>query len=187
MRRALALIAAVVLVASFAGSAAASAAVPKGSSFVGNFAMSDMSDASGTAVGWANVEIRAATQQTLVPGHYDFRGAKGYSIREGHAVLGLTEFWYDSGHGADSNVAYTEGVECLYTDLGVKDCHAFTAMFVDVLDPAATDWVEFQRQDPNDPSQDPNKPETWTKSQFFVGKGSFVLHCVASSCPTGVL
>jgi hypothetical protein len=83
-----------------------------------------------------------------------------------------------------SNVAYAEGVECLYTEPGAKSCHAFTGMFVDVLDPAATDWVEFQGQDPNNPSHDPNDPTTWDKSQFFVGKGAFVLYCVGSSCPT---
>jgi hypothetical protein len=182
MRRLVALLSAVVLVASLAGSAAASPEEPQGSSFVGNFEMINMAD--GTAAGWANVEIRVATDQRLVPGSYDFRGAKGSPIREGHAVLGVTGFWYDFGHGADSNVAYTEGVECLYTDPGAKDCHAFTGMFVDVLDPAATDWVEFQTQDPNNPNHDPNDPTTWDKFQFFVGKGSFVLRCVGSSCPT---
>jgi hypothetical protein len=184
MRRFVALISAVLLVASFAGSAAATSAVPDSSSFVGHFQISDMSDPDGTAVGWADVEIRVPTDQRLVPGHFDFVGAKGNSIRESHAVLGLAEFWFDSGHGNDANVAYTEGVECLYTDPGTKFCHAFTAMFVDVLDPASTDWVEFQGQDPNDPGQDPNNPETWTKSWFYVGKGSFVLRCVGPSCPT---
>lgn len=184
MRRMLALVSAIVLAATLAGSAAAAPAVAKSSSFVGNFAMSEMSDSPGPVVGWANVEIRAQTDQKIVPGSYDFRGAKDYPIREAHAVLGLTEFWFDSGHGADSYVAYTEGVECLFTNPYVQDCHAFSAMFVDVLDPAARDWVEFQRHDPNDSSQDPTKPATWTRSQFFVEKGSFVLHCVRSSCPT---
>jgi hypothetical protein len=181
MRRVLALVSAVVLVASLAGSAAATPAAPQSSSFVGNF---EMITPDGTAAGWANVEIRVATEQSLVPGHYDFRGAKGSPIREGHAVLGVTGFWFDFGHGADSNVAYTEGVECLYTDPGAKDCHAFTGMFVDVIDPAATDWVEFQTQDPNNASHDPNDPTTWDKFLFSVGKGSFVLRCVGPSCPT---
>jgi hypothetical protein len=182
MRRVLALISAVVLVASLAGSAAATPAVPQSSSFVGNFEMINMND--GTAAGWANVEIRVPTDQSLVPGSYDFRGAKGWLIRESHAVLGVAGFWHDSTNQGGSNVAYTEGVECLYTDPGAKYCHAFTGMFVDVLDPAATDWVEFQGQDPNDPSHDLNDPTTWDKFQFFVGKGSFVLRCVGPSCPT---
>jgi len=182
MRRVLALIAAIVLVAAFAGSAAATPAGPEGSSFVGKFEMINMDD--GTASGWANVEIRVATEQRLAPGSYDFLGARGYSIREAHAVLGSSGFWLDSGHGADSHVAYFQGVECLYTDPGAQDCHAVTGMFVDVLDPTARDWVEFLRHDPNDTAQDPNDPETWTRSQFFVGKGAFVLNCVWTTCPT---
>jgi len=181
MRRLVALLSAVVLVASLAGSAAATPEVRQVSSFVGNF---EMLNPDGTAAGWANVEIRVPTDQSLVPGSYDFRGTKGWPIREGHAVLGSAGFWFDFGHGADSNVAYTEGVECLYTDPGAKYCHAFTGMFVDVLDPAATDWVEFQGQDPNNPNHDPNDPTTWEKFFFYVGNGSFVLRCVGSSCPT---
>jgi hypothetical protein len=182
MRRLLALVSAVVLVASLAGSAAATPAQPRDSSFVGNFEMINPDD--GTAVGWATVEIRVATEKNLVPGFYDFHGAKGFPIREGRAVLGHTGFWFDFGHAADSNVAYTEGVECLYTDPGAKDCHAFTGMFVDVLDPAESDWVEFQTQDPFNASHDPNDPTTWDKFQFLVGKGAFVLNCIGTSCPT---
>jgi len=181
MRRLVALLSAVVLVASLAGSAAATPAEPDSSSFVGNF---EMINPDGTAAGWANVEIRMPTEQRLVPGHYDFRGVKGWPIREGHAVLGVAGFWYDSTNQGGSNVAYTEGVECLYTDPGAKYCHAFTGMFVDVLDPAAIDWVEFQGQDPSNPNHDPNDPTTWEKFLFYLGKGAFELRCVGTSCPT---
>jgi hypothetical protein len=178
MRRVLALLSAFVLVASLAGSAAATSAVPDSSSFVGNF---ELLNPDGTVAGMANVDLRVPTEQRLVPGSYDFYGAPGNSIRQSHAVLGFTEFWFDFGNRSDANVAYTEGVECLYTDPGAKFCHAFTGTFVDVLDPAAADWVEFQGQDPTNPNSDPT---TWEKHVFYVGKGSFVLRCVGSSCPT---
>jgi hypothetical protein len=182
MRRLVALLSAGVLVASLAGSAAATPAVPHSSSFVGNFEMINPDD--GTVTGWAKVEIRMATETNLVPGFYDFHGAKGFPIREGRAVLGNTQFWFDFGHGADSNVAYTEGVECLYTEPGAKNCHAFTGMFVDVLDPAESDWVYFQSQDPTNANHDPNDPTTWDVFFFYVGKGAFALNCIGTSCPT---
>jgi hypothetical protein len=173
MRRFVALASAAMLVASLAGSAAATSAVPDSSSFVGNF---ELLNPDGTAAGWAKVEIQMPTQQHLVPGSYDFVGAKSNSIREGHAVLGVAGFWHDSIANGGSNVAYTEGVECLYTDPGAKYCHAFTGMFVDVLDQAAPDYVVFEGQNPD--------TLAWDEFFFHVGKGSFVLRCVGSSCPT---
>lgn len=174
MRRVLALTAAIVLLATFAGGSAASATVPEASSFVGQFELTDGDG--GPVVGWANVEARVPTTQNLVPGSYDFTGAVGNWIRESHAVIGSTSFWFDEGHGADSYVAYIDGVECIYSEPGAKFCHAFTGMFVDPLDPAASEWVEFRGQDPD--------TLEWTSMVFYVGRGAFVLHCVAATCPT---
>ena len=173
MRRFVALLSAVLLVASVAGSAAATSVVPDSSSFVGNF---EMLNPDGTSAGWAKVQIQMPTEQRLVPGSYDFVGANGNSIREGHAVLGIAGFWHDSIANGGSNVAYTEGVECLYTDPGAKYCHAFTGMFVDVLDREAPDYVVFEGQNPD--------TLAWDEFFFYVGKGTFVLRCVGSSCPT---
>ncbi|HET9522175.1 MAG TPA: hypothetical protein VFO73_14095, partial [Candidatus Limnocylindrales bacterium] len=108
MRRPIALAAAVLLAASLAGSSVASTSASK-LRFTGDFVQ--LSDA-GEAMGRITAQLFEPTQQQLVPGSYDFVGASGNFVRESHAVIGHTAFWFDPGHEGGSNVAYGDGVEC---------------------------------------------------------------------------
>jgi hypothetical protein len=145
MRRVASLIAALVLVASPAGSSLAAGPVGA-SSFSGSF---ELLAEDGTLLGHATAKLFQATDQRLVPGSYDFIGAPSNWIRESHAQIGGTAFYHDPHHwpngatypGAD--VAYGWGVECIYSEPGNAICHDFAVMFIDNLDPSVPNQVAF--------------------------------------------
>jgi len=163
MRRIVSLLAALALVAGLAGSSVA-ASGPK-SSFVGDF---DLLTADGTLLGHASAQLFEPTDQRLVPGRYDFKGAADNTIRESHAQIGRVDFWYDDYLRPPTNVAFGEGVECVYYGPNDADCHPWAVMFVDNLDPAARDEVAFAISKLTDGDWD---FQYWQ----FVGKGEFVL------------
>lgn len=171
MRRVLALLAAVGLVASLAASSVAAAPTVPRNSFVGDFALLD--EGTGAVVGYVTAQLSPATDQRLVPGHYDFYGVPGNWILESHSQIGRVDFWFDPdnpGPGlGGSNVAFAEGVECLYLNPGDSICHEFAVMFIDDLDPALPDQVAFANRNPSTGDWDFN----WW---YHVGKGSFVLN-----------
>jgi hypothetical protein len=170
MRRMMALIATVGLVASLAASSVAAAPVVPRNSFVGDFEF--VEEGTGAVVGYVTAQLSLPTTQRLVPGHYDFYGVPGNWIRESHAQIGRVEFWFDPAHpGPDlggSNVAFAEGVECLYLNPGDSICHEFAVMFIDDLNRALPDQVAFANRDPD--------TGEWAFDWWYhVGKGSFVL------------
>jgi hypothetical protein len=139
MRRPIALAAAVVLAASLAGSSVASTSASK-LRFTGDFVQ--LSDA-GEAMGRITAQLFEPTQQQLVPGSYDFVGAPGNGVRESHAVIGHTAFWFDPGHEGGSNVAYGDGVECVFFGVNDSVCHEWAVMFIDPVDGSVPNQVAF--------------------------------------------
>lgn len=170
MRRLLPLLTTVGLVASLAASSVAAAPVVPRNSFIGDFELVD--GGSGAVVGRITAQLSLPTDQRLVPGRYDFYGAPGNWIRESHSQIGSVQFWFDPNNPAPglggSNVAFAEGVECLYLNPGDSRCHEFAVMFVDDLDPALPDQVAFANRNPDTGDWDFN----WW---YQVGKGAFVV------------
>lgn len=170
MRRTLALAAAIVLGASLAGSSLAVEGSAK-LSFTGDFVQ--IGD-DGTVMGRIVAQLGQPTQQHLVPGSFDFQGAPGNGVRESHAVIGATSFWYDPNHEGGSDVAYGEGVECVFFGVGDSTCHEWAVMFIDVRDQAVPNQVAFSTvKDANgafDFSLDTG--QAWW---YTVGRGDFVM------------
>lgn len=168
VRRIAAILLAAGLVAS-AGSTALVSAAPR-NSFVGDF---DLVDGSGVVVGHIKASLFEPTDQRLVPGSYDFRGVPGNVIRESHAQVGNSGWWYDPNHptpgSGGSNVGLGEGVECLYFGPNDTVCHTWAVMYIDVLDPAERDQVAFAN------NRDPDTGEWLFEWWFWVGKGEFNL------------
>ena len=176
MRRVLALLAATGLVASLAASSVAAAPNAARPLFIGEFDL--VTDDGATIAGHVSAELRLPTGSQLVPGSYSFYGVPGWGIRESHSQLGHVSFWFDPGNPGSglggSNVAFADGVECLYfTDPGNAFCHEFAVMFIDDLDPSLPDQVAFADTHLADGG--------WDFTMWFkVGKGAFVLAMPAS-------
>jgi hypothetical protein len=171
MRRIVSLVAALLLVGSLAGSSLASGPAPKQNSFTGDFNL--LSEDGSVLLGHATVSLFPATDKRLVPGSYDFKGAPGNAIRESHAQIGQSGFWYekdwgDVGNVRGANVAFGQGVECVYFEVNNADCHLFALQFVDPLDPALPRMAAFANSKNADGSWD----FQWWQ---MVGKGHFVL------------
>ena len=166
MRRLLALMAAIALVASLSVSSVAAGSRERASSFHGDFNLAE--EWTGRVVGRISADLSMPTDRQLVPGHYDFDGARGNAILESHSQIGNALFWYDANNQpGGSNVAFGEGVECIYFGPNNTGCGPFAVMFVDNLDPAIPDQVAFAN------SKDANG---WVFSYWYhVGKGSFKL------------
>jgi hypothetical protein len=173
-RRSLALIAGLVLVATAATS---SLAAPSRNHFSGDF---DLVTGDGVIAGHVTAQLFEPTDSRLVPGSYDFVGVPGWGIRESHSQIGVVNWWYDANNPepglGGSNVAFAEGVECLYFGPGDSFCHAFAVMFVDVIDPSLPNQVAFADHHVNgDPSAE------WEFDMWFtVGAGDFVLRYVGA-------
>jgi hypothetical protein len=169
MRRVLALIAAIVLVGSLAGSSLA-AGTPQ-NSFTGDF---DLMAEDGPLLGHVTAKLFEPTDQRLVPGAYDFMGAPSNWIRESHAQIGGIDFWYDPNHEPNgaairgANVAFGWGVECIYVGPGDSICHDFAVMFIDNVDPSVPNQVAFANSKLDNGEFD---FQYWQ----VAGKGSFVL------------
>jgi hypothetical protein len=168
------LFAALVLVGSLAGSSLAADTAPK-NSFTGDFTL--LTEDGSIVLGRATVSLFTPTDQRLVPGSYDFKGASTnpFGLRESHAQIGRSGFWFEPDWGKDdpskvsgANVAFGEGVECVYFEVGDAGCHLFALQFVDPLDPTLPRMAAF--------ANSKNEDGSWN-FQFWrmVGKGDFVL------------
>lgn len=155
MRRLVALVAAMLLVASLTGSSLAAAGGPKSSSLSGSFDLLTGDDPP-VLLGHAIVQLFEPTEQRLVPGSYDFIGAAGNPILESHAQIGQTHFGFAAEHWAigaaypGANIAIGEGVECVYYGPNETDCHGFAVEFIDPLDPAGRHEAVFANQKDED-------------------------------------
>jgi hypothetical protein len=107
-----------------------------------------------------------------VPGSYDFRGASDNWIRESHAVIGATSFWFDPDHDPagstipGAHVAAGDGVECVFAGPNDAVCHEWTVTYVDNVDAMVRDEVRFTWENPDN---------SWGEATQFVGKGTFTL------------
>jgi hypothetical protein len=171
MRRVFALAAAIVLGATVSGSGLAAAGSAK-LSFSGDFVQLA---GDGTVMGRIVAELGLPSEQNLVPGTYDFQGAPGNWVRESHAVIGHTAYWYDPGHEGGSDVAYGEGVECAFFGVGDATCHEWAVMFIDVRDAAVPNQVAFSIVRDANGAFDFNT-ETGQAWWYTVGRGDFVMH-----------
>ena len=164
MRRLMAILSALALVASLAGSAAASPAVPRSSSFVGSF------DAyvDGQPVGHINAVLWPTTKSQPVGGSYSTSGPLGSSV----AIPTEVVFY----HHATYNEVWFNGLE-VGTGYGKT---AFTGHFVDNFNASTPDTVEFWAQ-PMGPVGAPggfvftNASGNPNYYGLTVGKGTFVI------------
>ena len=176
MRRLVALLGSVVLVASLAGPSVAAAPVAKVNHFVGNF---EMLDDSGNVVGHIVVNFKEPSDRQMVPGTLDvywaphdpstppfpYFMALGAPVRESHAQL--MSAWFDTydddiwGHVV---TAGTDGYLCDYAAPGSGGCRYFSVLFqTTTLGPERiTNWSPGDGADPN-------------RFTLNVGTGSFAL------------
>lgn len=172
MRRCIALLAALLLAGSVAGSGLA-AATPSRSFFSGTFELWSEDEAP-VYLGRATAQLFEATDQRLVPGSWDFKASPDNWFRESHAQIGSAGFWHDPDHwpngaaypGAD--VAYGDGVECAYVAPNETLCHPWAVMLIDNLDPSVPNQAAFADSRLDNGEWD---FQYWQ----VVGKGDFVV------------
>jgi len=170
MRRTVALLVSVVLIASLAVSSAA-AAPKRENSFTGNF---DITDWDGSVVGHVIAKFREPTDKEVVPGTFDVTWVPGarfpfvqqpYGVDESHAQL--VAAWFGPG-GTGTEVGIS-GYICDYSAPWNANCHDFSVVFekgagligfADTRGSTDYEWDEW----------------------FQIGKGSIVIHYVG---PTG--
>lgn len=188
MRRLMAILSALALVASLAGSAVASPAHERGNHFVGNFDM--LHPQSGEVVARVVVNFKEPTYARMVPGTLDVYWAPGwgdpanaaffpfvkldwYPVRESHAQLIAGFFGPDPDVGG--LVAGLSGYLCDYALQWNADCRDFSAIFITSDDPGLPDRVAWGFKPAGGPEYDYGY---W----FDVGKGAFRL---TDAGPTG--
>jgi hypothetical protein len=164
MRRVLALVAAMALVVSVAGSSLATGSVAGTSRFAGSFD----TYVDGQLVGHINAVLWPTTESKPVGGSYSTSGPLGSSV----AIP--TEVGFN--HTATYNEVWFNGLE---VGTGYTKT-AFTGHFVDYLDSSKPDTVEFWAQ-PMAPVTAPggfvftNSSDNPNYFNLPVGKGTFVL------------
>jgi hypothetical protein len=166
LRRIVVLAAVVGLLASLATASLATAAAK--SSFVGDF---DVVSEWDREVLWhVTAQTFEPTAQRLVPGDYVAKGVVEWAADEVHAQIAHVAYWFDPNHPGPglggANVAFADGVECVYLAPGDASCGPFAVMYIDNLDPAQPDQVAYGN----------TKLETgeWDfQYWFWVGKGTF--------------
>jgi hypothetical protein len=164
MRRVLALVAAVALVVSVAGSSLATGSVAGTSRFAGSFD----TYVDGQRVGHINAVLWPTTASQPVGGSYSTSGPLGSSLAIPtevgfHHFATYNEVWFN---GLEVGTGYTKA--------------AFTGHFVDNFDPSKPDTVDFWVQPMNPVTALGGFAFTNTSSSpnhysLTVGKGTFVL------------
>lgn len=159
MRRVLALVAAMALVVSVAGSSLATGSMPDTSRFVGSFDTYFQ----GQLVGHIDAMLLPTTESQPVGGSYRTSGPLGSSVAIPtevffHHLPTYDEVWFN---GLEVGTGYTKA--------------AFTGHFVDYFDASMTDTVEFWQR-PMSAVTEPGGFEFDGSNHFdlTVGKGTFV-------------
>ena len=169
MRRLLALLAAAGLVASFASSSVAATPSVPTTGFAGDFDVK----VDGVVIGHINAVLVNVPNQDRIAGSYRFKGVDGGL---GVAQVGETSFY----RSATQKDVWFKALEIGYP--GPK-YGMFVGHFVDVLDPAATDYVEFWSQslekEPT-PWGGPTELGGTFQGRFDVGRGIFTLRVPAA-------
>jgi hypothetical protein len=166
MRRLLALLAAAGLVATVASSSVAATPSMPTTGFVGDFDVK----VDGVVIGHINAVLASVPNQDRIAGSYRFKGVDGGL---GVAQVGETAFY----RSATAKEVWFKALEIGYPGPGYG---IFVGHFIDVLDPAATDYVEFWSQKITyDP--DPGGALGGTfQGRFDVGRGTFTLRVPAN-------
>lgn len=168
MRRLLALIAAVGLLASFSSSSIAATPSVPSTGFVGDFDVK----VDGVVIGHINAVLLSVPGKDKPAGTYRFRAVDGGM---GSGQVGETSFT----RTATQKEVWFKAFEIWYPGAGFN---LFVGHFVDVLDPAATDYVEFWGQNLE------KEPTPWLGpmelggtyyGRFDVGRGTFTLRVPA--------
>lgn len=161
MRRLVALVAAVVLASSLASSSIASSPPMPSTGFVGDFEVL----ADGVEVGRITAVLLSVPDQDKIAGTYRFRAADGGT---GSGQVGETAFY----RTPTQKEVWFKSFEIWYPGTLYR---VFVGHFVDVLEPGATDYVEFWGQNL---TYDPT-PGGTLGSQYYVrfdvGQGTFTL------------
>lgn len=123
----------------------------------------------GTVVGHITAKIRS-TDFTSPAGTYEFRGPDGV----GKAPIGEASFGHVPDQGYDQ--VWFKGLEIGYTTSGaLPGYNVFVGHFVDMLDPAETDYVEFWGQHIEGTGPVPFTLSDVYHGRFDVGEGTFEL------------
>jgi len=181
MRRLVALLSAVVLVASLASVSLAAGPTERVNRFVGNFDM--LHPQTGEVVARVVVNFKEPTRTQMVPGTLDvywtpgwgdpanadffpFMALDWYPVRESHAQLIGGFFSRDPDLGG--LVGGASGYLCDYAVEWNADCRDFTAIFIKSDDPALPNRVAWGFKPAGEPKYD-------YRYWFDVGKGAFSL------------
>ncbi len=176
MRRTVALLAALVLLASVgASSVTAGPRTPKVNHFIGNF---DMTDGNGTVIGHVHADFKEPTESRMVPGTLDifwapydvanppfpFMALDWPPVKESHAQLLASFFGPETGWTA----AGASGYLCDYTAPWNAGCRDFSVVFQIWDNHASPDGVGW--------AVEPASPGQYDYTYWFGrGRGSFVL------------
>lgn len=181
MRRMVALLGAMVLVASLASSSLAVGPPSRVNRFVGEF---DMVDAEGTVVGHVAANFGEPSDTALVPGRIDvtwewydpadpapfpFMDLDWPPVRESHAQLLASWFMDEPGTEAgDVTIAGASGYLCDYTAPWNAGCRPFWVQFqTHTIGPARYVLWGLGTGDAGDPNS--------ITAEFWAGNGAFVL------------
>jgi hypothetical protein len=176
MRRSLALLTALVLIASLGASSVAAVTASEPSSFHGDFDMLDQG--SGLAVGHIVVDLHEQTDARQSPGSLDVSWASGNPIRKSHARLSGVWFGQEllnPGWGAVRSAGAT-GTIC-DTGAAGTTCRDFSVIFDQTVSPEFTNYVGWSV---------PGSSECCGGAWYQVGKGAFALSYLGSASRVSV-
>jgi hypothetical protein len=178
MRRLMAILSALALVAVLAGSTVAKAPPVGATGFAGSFDVV----INGQKLGHVSALLRVPVGKTSVAGHYSFMAADGSSGDQ--AVLSAPMYY----RGTDRNEVWFKGFSVGWpADPATGPGYAmWIGHFVDVLDPAGVDYFEVSGQALDIDFVDGGYPVSVITTggqftnRFDVGRGTFVLRVPAS-------
>jgi hypothetical protein len=139
MRRLMAILSTLALIASLTvSSVAAAPGAGQQSRVIANIVMAP----SGTtdAVGRVIADVHAPANSADVPGDYSFDGNAANDLKHARGVVQRAFFWlWQPGTPAEANFAFIEGVQCLYWASQDPSCTDASWAFIDYRDPGIPD------------------------------------------------
>ena len=139
MRRLVAILSTLALIASLTVSSVA-ATPPRGQSrVIANIVMAPYGTTD--AVGRVTADVHAPANSADVPGDYSFDGNAANDLKHARGVVQRASFWpwVNDVTGAKANFAFIEGVQCLYWASQDPKCTDASWAFIDYLDPRIPD------------------------------------------------
>jgi len=138
MRRLVAILSTLALIASLTVSSVA-ATPPRGQSrVIANIVMAPYGTKD--AVGRVKADIHAPASSADVPGDYSFDGNAANDLKHARGVVQHAYFWlWNPGTPTEANFAFIEGVQCLYWASRDPSCTDASWAFIDYRDPRIPD------------------------------------------------